>query len=255
MEKSQCFGGLISYNRNKFRLTIDRGSQIIQSNPGRKGTFMPELSTREKIIVESERLFRKYGYDGTSMKKIADTCGISTGNLTFYFPKKEDLLMTHHNILMQSFLSQLPEDLRNEEPWDAYFAVEYCFMHELLFVHTLLHLYLDVINIESLRKQYYDMHHKVFLSFVPEDNFDLDSRDIYFSTVMTSAVEFHLSEQFHDHPDVFPFDKIMSYVFHVRLGALKIPDEQQDALIASGIAKGKELLLRIPNLRSLYDSY
>ena len=37
-------------------------------------------------------MFLERGYTDTSIKAISDQLGISTGNLTFYFPAKEHLL-------------------------------------------------------------------------------------------------------------------------------------------------------------------
>lgn len=41
---------------------------------------------------EAGAQFRRGGYEGTSMRAVSDALGISVGNLTYYFRKKEDLL-------------------------------------------------------------------------------------------------------------------------------------------------------------------
>lgn len=46
---------------------------------------------REIILEAARQLFDKNGYNGVSIKNIADSLGISTGNLTYYFKRKEDL--------------------------------------------------------------------------------------------------------------------------------------------------------------------
>ena len=50
-----------------------------------------ELTKAEIVQVASE-LFLEKGYTNTSVKAISDKLGMSTGNLTFYFPTKENLL-------------------------------------------------------------------------------------------------------------------------------------------------------------------
>jgi len=50
-----------------------------------------ELTKAEIVQVASE-LFLENGYTNTSVKSISDKLGMSTGNLTFYFPTKENLL-------------------------------------------------------------------------------------------------------------------------------------------------------------------
>ncbi len=49
----------------------------------------PEL--RERILVESERLFYENGFRGTSMRAISEATGTSASNLYKYFGGKEEL--------------------------------------------------------------------------------------------------------------------------------------------------------------------
>lgn len=49
-------------------------------------------TTKHEIIQTASRLFLENGYSATSPKTICDELGISTGNLTYYFPTKEHLL-------------------------------------------------------------------------------------------------------------------------------------------------------------------
>ena len=48
--------------------------------------------TKTEIIASACRLFLQKGFTNTTAKEISDSLGISTGNLTFYFPTKEHLL-------------------------------------------------------------------------------------------------------------------------------------------------------------------
>ncbi|MBR2929867.1 MAG: TetR/AcrR family transcriptional regulator [Clostridia bacterium] len=49
-------------------------------------------ATRCEIIKTATKMFLTEGYSKTTAKMICDKIGISTGNLTFYFPTKEHLL-------------------------------------------------------------------------------------------------------------------------------------------------------------------
>lgn len=44
------------------------------------------------ILETARKLFNEQGYNGVSMRDIAGALGISVGNLTYYFKRKEDLL-------------------------------------------------------------------------------------------------------------------------------------------------------------------
>ena len=49
-------------------------------------------STKLEIIQVALKMFLEKGYSATSAKAICDELGISTGNLTYYFPTKEHIL-------------------------------------------------------------------------------------------------------------------------------------------------------------------
>ena len=58
-----------------------------------KGTAMEKiLTTKEKIIFESLRLFSQKGYDGVSMREIAAAVGIKGASIYNHFKGKEEIL-------------------------------------------------------------------------------------------------------------------------------------------------------------------
>lgn len=49
-------------------------------------------NTRQAILDTARALFNTNGYHGVSLQDIADAVGISKGNLTYHFRKKEDIM-------------------------------------------------------------------------------------------------------------------------------------------------------------------
>ena len=49
-------------------------------------------AARRQIVNAAETVLRTDGYHALSARKVASACGISVGNLTYYFPGKADLL-------------------------------------------------------------------------------------------------------------------------------------------------------------------
>lgn len=47
---------------------------------------------KAEILETAARLFDEAGWDAVSMRRIADTLGISVGNLTYHYKRKEELL-------------------------------------------------------------------------------------------------------------------------------------------------------------------
>lgn len=52
---------------------------------------MAKKNIKEEIVNKTRRLYNQHGVLAVSMRDIADAMGISVGNLTYHFPRKEDL--------------------------------------------------------------------------------------------------------------------------------------------------------------------
>lgn len=68
---------------------------------------------RKEIVETAKKLFNELGYSSVSMRNIADDLGISVGNLTYYFKRKEalieEVLVERQKLLNDS---QAPQNLQ-----------------------------------------------------------------------------------------------------------------------------------------------
>ncbi|MBO7681849.1 MAG: TetR/AcrR family transcriptional regulator, partial [Clostridia bacterium] len=122
---------------------------------------------RETIFRESVRLWGEKGYENVSMRDIAAACDIGTGNLTYYFPKKDDILMFYHDKVMdyaEGLIAEMGDELSG---LSGSFAVEYMFMYYIVFFVN--ELYKQVINVPALRRRYYAQHHKLYRQFTGKE--------------------------------------------------------------------------------------
>lgn len=62
-----------------------------------------EITTKEKIIFESLKLFSSKGYDGVSMREIAAAVGIKGASLYNHFKGKEDIFNAIFNEMMKQY--------------------------------------------------------------------------------------------------------------------------------------------------------
>jgi len=55
---------------------------------------MPKIikDPTDAILAEAKRILLKEGYDGLNMRTVAKNCGIATGTIYNYYPKKDDLI-------------------------------------------------------------------------------------------------------------------------------------------------------------------
>ena len=49
-------------------------------------------SGRDRILDEAATLFLRHGYEGTSLRQLADVVGMKAGSLYYHFSSKDDLL-------------------------------------------------------------------------------------------------------------------------------------------------------------------
>ena len=80
--------------------------------------------TKNAIIRVAIEMFLERGFTNTSVRTIAAELGISTGNITFYFPSKEHLLMVLVEMLCDSQWSMLEQQADEEETALMAFCME-----------------------------------------------------------------------------------------------------------------------------------
>lgn len=67
-------------------------SQPSRQGTGRKGQSGVNQNVKQDILDTALRLFNERGYNAVSMRAIAQALGISVGNLTYHYKRKEDLV-------------------------------------------------------------------------------------------------------------------------------------------------------------------
>jgi len=79
----------------------------------------PPLSMRDKILYETTRLFVERGYDGVSIREIAEACHITKAALYYHFTDKERLLIEILETGLTAFHQLLEEALQNHRTAQA----------------------------------------------------------------------------------------------------------------------------------------
>jgi AcrR family transcriptional regulator len=59
-------------------------------------TTKKSSATREKILETALRLFRKRGFERTTMRDVAKAAGVAVGAAYYYFPSKDALVMAYY---------------------------------------------------------------------------------------------------------------------------------------------------------------
>jgi len=77
------------------------------------------MQTKEKILSCAQALFRERGYNGVSLRDVAEAAGLSIGNLTYHFPKKESLVEALFAV--SAGQAQLPDRLETPADFTTFF--------------------------------------------------------------------------------------------------------------------------------------
>ena len=71
------------------------------------------LKTRDKILEATITAFNEQGYSNVSMQKLAENMGLSPGNLTYHFRKKEDLMIALYDLFREEMSLVIPPPDQN----------------------------------------------------------------------------------------------------------------------------------------------
>ena len=157
-----------------------------------------KVTTRAEIIKVATEMYLENGYSNTTTKAICDRIGISTGNLTFYFPTKEhilDVLVTmmcdHQWKMIQTFTDEGKSSLLC---YCLEFATMASVSEEIPQMHDfLVSAYSHPITLENIRANDVEKMKQVFGQFCPdwtEEQFveaEAIVSGIEYATLMTTA--------------------------------------------------------------------
>ena len=195
-------------------------------------------SIKEIIAQESRRLFNERCYQDVSMREIAAACGISVGNLTYYYPRKEDLLMLEHDGIMQTFLDEVMGEADELEGLQGYFTLECAFIHYILSDDAIGRLYRDVINIPSLRRRYCEAHYELYCRFVEPE----EPERARLATAAMAGLEFELADEGYIMEDA---TAVLGDILNARLLFEGRDPAEYAALVQDSVERGVELSRRI----------
>jgi AcrR family transcriptional regulator len=71
--------------------------------------------TRDAILRSALELFRKRGFEVTTMRDIADAAGVATGAAYYYFESKEAMVAAYYDQVQSLHAAKVGEELRGKE--------------------------------------------------------------------------------------------------------------------------------------------
>ncbi len=88
-------------------------------------------ATRDRIVDVALDLFRRQGFEQTTMREIAAQAGVSLGSAYYYFESKEDLVMAFYERAMEAMAPRVEAALKSatkfEKRLEAILAVKFSY--------------------------------------------------------------------------------------------------------------------------------
>ena len=83
---------------------------------GRKKNQVTQVAEADRVFVlgAAARLFRQKGFDKTTVKEIAEACGMLPGSLHYRYPSKESILVDLMRLALEQASTALSEAIRGE---------------------------------------------------------------------------------------------------------------------------------------------
>ncbi len=204
--------------------------------------------TKEIILEKGAVLFREKGYNGTSMREIAQAAGIAVGNLCYYFPKKEDLYYSYYSRFFSAITDALEPIFTTEtNPWVSFFAREYIIYYKFFADPHYKRQALDAINIPVFRQHYCRDFYSRLLEFMESIGSNFEPENLLDYSIIFCTTEMHLFEA-HANDDPFDFKKIFSLILRIQFNFGKIEYEHQQEVVDEIVRVSEQFLEEHPGV-------
>lgn len=223
------------------RFKRDRGQGATQARSRRRlRVDGSALDRRTQILEVSERLFAEYGFEGTSVRQIADEVNLLAGSLYYHFATKEEIL---HEILRDPMERMLQDNIATAQfPGDAEHKIV---ANTLIRFHRGINDGLaqsiiltdskffrrreDFAYIPQYKQQSFDLLEGILKEGV-ENNLFRPDIDTYlmigtFARMVVSAASWFRSGDIYstDKPDSYTFDRVVDFYLDSALRLIRLP--------------------------------
>lgn len=203
---------------------------------------MNDDSTRENIFKIAEDLILKQGYENTSLKQIAEACGMRQGNLYYYIKKKEELFIK----LFQRYMLKLPDQIeryltKDENQWEKYIIIEYIYLLKMVNDSQMFHLYIEALNVPAMKEFYIKVHNDLLMRYITADSCSLSKSEIFMNSIAFCGSTFEIIKYYFERKNEIDIDSFISIPIRVQLLLFGFSNEEIKKIISKSYAKAKKI--------------
>ena len=182
-------------------------------------------TVKQDILNVAERLFKEYGYDGTTFQMIADELGITRAGIVYHFKNKHRVM----HALFEKYFDLIHNFIRENISEEINHYLYYCIFH----IYTSREIIKNERNYRLFyHKDYVDSWEREKLWDVEEsyrlitDNFNKDftKEELRLATIMDMGARFRLFKEFTEGDGIITVEKYSYYRVYL-IGVLSRLDE------------------------------
>ena len=198
---------------------------------------------KSRIIETSSRLFYQYGYNATSLRQIAEECGIQIGNLYYYYKKKSDLISFFNTDLFASYVRRLQKCYGEKlNSFAGVVAAEYNFLYYFASDKNNCRIFVEASAEQSLRDDYIQVHHDVMMELIPPANLPVRSRKAYMISNYVCGGDIQMMNYYYNHFSAVDFEETFVPCLKHRLVLLGLSKEEVQKYMDEGLTLARNIL-------------
>lgn len=199
-------------------------------------------NTKNTIINVSKKLFLIHGFDNVSLSDICKESNVKLGTLTYYFPKKSDIVKHLYNSYMnklQEFIDKKTKDKKQSEQY-IYMVIFYYY-----FIYTnkkICKFHYEVMSHSSMNKIFDDTS-PIVKPLLEDETNKISKQDFELFVKADNAVRRELNLSFMEQVKEKNIDSIFELIKSIHIVSAKLYNFSNE-LLFQYLNEGKEFLLK-----------
>lgn len=206
------------------------------------------LNTQETILKTAKQLFYENGFYDVSLNDICTRSNKKLGTLTYYFPKKWNIIATLYQQYMDKIQKFVKENTEDISPAERYVYVIMMYYFNIYADEALTRFHCGVMHESSMNDIFYDT--KQFVDPLLKEEIDESLLVLYIKA--DNAVRRELNLAFMRDSKPHTLDEIVALVRQIHLVSIRLYGFDIN-LFDEYLKKGREFVLSHPNSVKLIE--
>lgn len=178
--------------------------------------------TQEEILDAAKYIYQKVGYRGSTFQMLVDRSGISRSLINYYFPKKQDVLVT----LLGNHLDRITDYVSDNCEGDSimtYMLSLVIYNYSTQKDEQTLAFHTDVLFRTDRKTSPYKNYDILYQEIIKEYNIDITEEDFYLKEIAIFGAMSELMSNYMKNNLTIDFKKLNEQIIINTLSLLKIP--------------------------------